>query len=262
MREIVTQIVEAELVVGAVGNVGSVGLALLRRRLAAPDHANAQAQELVDRTHPARVALGEILVDRDDMHALAGQRIQIGRQRRDQGLALTGSHLGDLALVQRHTAHHLHVEVPQAEGPPGGLADQCKGLGQQRLQARTVGKLLAQRVGAGTQRIVVLRLEVCFQRIDPGDQLAVALDQPLVAAAEKPGQEFGQNGGTPIANTAGGRPGRTTKPAILRFHRCFWGRMTPDTRSGAVPLSRPGGYDAPDPPGARGARPRNAGSDP
>jgi hypothetical protein len=37
------------------------------------------------------------------------------RQRGDQGLALAGAHLGDLALVQHHAADQLHVEVAHAE---------------------------------------------------------------------------------------------------------------------------------------------------
>ena len=31
--------------------------------------------------HPLGVAAGQVVVDRDDMHALAGKRVQIGRQR-------------------------------------------------------------------------------------------------------------------------------------------------------------------------------------
>jgi hypothetical protein len=34
------------------------------------------------------------------VHALAGQRIQVHRQRGGQGLAFAGAHLGNLAVVQ------------------------------------------------------------------------------------------------------------------------------------------------------------------
>ena len=65
----------------------------------------------VDAAHRARLVLGQVVVDGDDVHALAGQGVEVGRQRRDEGLALTGLHLGDLALMQRRAAHELDVEV-------------------------------------------------------------------------------------------------------------------------------------------------------
>jgi len=61
---VVAQVVEAELVVRAVGNVEAVrGLALRVLHLVL-DAADRQAEELVDPTHPLGVALGEVVVDR------------------------------------------------------------------------------------------------------------------------------------------------------------------------------------------------------
>jgi hypothetical protein len=93
------------------------------------DHADAQAQEVVDPAHPLGVVLGEVVVDGDDVHAVAGDRVQVRRQRRHQGLALTGAHLGDVAQVQRGAAHDLHVEVTLAEDPLRRLAHGGEGLG-------------------------------------------------------------------------------------------------------------------------------------
>ena len=63
------------------------------------------------------------------MHALAGQRIEVHRQGRHQGLTLTGAHLGDLAFVQGHTTNQLHVEVAHAHHPLAGFAGYRKGFG-------------------------------------------------------------------------------------------------------------------------------------
>ena len=115
-RHVVAQVVEAELVVGAVGDVAGIGRALLRLRLAARDHADGQAERVVDRAHPLRVALRQVIVDRHDVHALAGERVEVDRQRRDERLAFAGAHLGDLALVQHHAADQLHVELAHADG--------------------------------------------------------------------------------------------------------------------------------------------------
>ena len=50
------------------------------------------------------------------MHALAGERVEVTPERRDQGLALTGLHLGDLALVQHHRAEDLNIVGAHAKG--------------------------------------------------------------------------------------------------------------------------------------------------
>src|SRR5256886_9347396 len=42
------------------------------------------------------------LVHRDDVHALAAERVEIGRERRHQRLALAGAHLGDRS--EEHTS--------------------------------------------------------------------------------------------------------------------------------------------------------------
>ncbi len=108
--KVVAQIVETEFVVSRVGDIAVVRGALLFLRLTTLRHPDRQAEEFINRAHPVGVALGEVLVDRDDMHASAADRIEIGRQRCDQGLALTGAHLGDVAIVQHHAADQLNIE--------------------------------------------------------------------------------------------------------------------------------------------------------
>ena len=66
----------------------------------AEDHAHREPEEVEDRAHPLRVAASEVVVDRDDVDALAGDRVQDRGERRDEGLALAGAHLRDLALVE------------------------------------------------------------------------------------------------------------------------------------------------------------------
>ena len=66
---VVAQIVEAELVVGAVGHVAGVLLGALLVIQLVHDAADGQAQEPVDRAHPLGVALGEVVVHGDDVDA-------------------------------------------------------------------------------------------------------------------------------------------------------------------------------------------------
>ena len=101
-------------------------------------HADAHAEEAIDPAHPLGVALGEIVVDGDDMHALAGERVQIDRERGDERLAFAGAHLGDAAFVQHHAADELHVEMALAQRALGRLAHGGEG-GHQKFVERLAG---------------------------------------------------------------------------------------------------------------------------
>ena len=190
-RQVVAQVVETEFVVGAVGDVAGVGGALLVGRLAALDHADRQAEEAVDRPHPVRVALRQVVVDRDHVHALAWQRVQVRRQRRDQRLAFAGAHLGDLALVQHHAADQLHVEVAHAERAARRLADSREGFGQHVVEGLAVGEPLAEFRGLALELLVAQRFERLFERIGAGDALVIAVQKPLITAAEQLGKPIG-----------------------------------------------------------------------
>src|ERR1700678_2712058 len=99
---VVAQIVEAVLVVGAVSDIGGViGATLLVVQIV---HKNSvrQPQEPVDAAHPFGVALGQIIVDRDDVDALAFERIQVAGQRGNQRFAFARPHFGDAAPVQKN----------------------------------------------------------------------------------------------------------------------------------------------------------------
>ena len=91
---VVAEVVEAELVVRAVGDVGGVGLAardrpqvdetLVGRRVAGledvrrvvDDDPDREAQEVEDGAHPLRVAPGEVVVDGDDVDAPPGEPLR------------------------------------------------------------------------------------------------------------------------------------------------------------------------------------------
>ena len=177
---VVTQVVEAELVVGAVGDVGGVLLAARGRVHVGEDHADLEAEEAVHPAHPLRVALGQVVVDRDDVHALAGERVEVGREHAGQGLALTGPHLRDVAQVQRRGAHQLDVEGPLAEGALGGLAHGGEGLGQEVVERFPVGVPLPELVGESAQLGVAHRDELVLDGVDLlADPLQLAQDPCL-----------------------------------------------------------------------------------
>jgi hypothetical protein len=181
---VVAQIVEAELVVGPVGDVAGIGLAALLLREAVDDDADREAEEAVDAAHPFGVALGQVVVDGDDMDAAAGQRIQVDGEGSDERLALAGLHLGDGALVQDHPADQLDVEMALAEGALRRFAYRREG-GSQEIVDRCPGRdLIAKSLGAGAELVVGEALEVVFEGVDRLHHRPVALDAPIARGPE------------------------------------------------------------------------------
>ena len=135
---VVAQVVEAELGVRPVGDVAGVRLAALRERHQVLDGADGAAEELVHRPRPLGVALGQIVVDRDEMHAAAGEPVQVERLHGDERLAFARLHLRDVALVEGDPAHELDVEEPDADRALERLANRRVGLEDQVFERLAV----------------------------------------------------------------------------------------------------------------------------
>src|SRR6202167_4284785 len=184
---VVPQIIEAELVVGAVGDVGVV---VVLPYLVVLEVVYDDADGAVDLAHPIRVAVGQIVVDGDDVNALAFERVQVSGQGGHQRLAFTGSHFSDLAAVQDDAADQLHVEVAHVEEAAASLADYGESLDEQVVERRSLGQLFLEFDGFGGQidigKLLDLRLEV----VDGGDDGLNGLDFAFVLGAKN----LGQNG--------------------------------------------------------------------
>ena len=158
MRElelhVVAQVVEAELVVGAVGDVAAVGDLPFLVVQVVLDDADRHAEEPVDLAHPLRVAPRQVVVDRDDVDALAFEGVEVGGKRRDERLAFARLHFGDLALVQHVAADQLHVEVPHVQHAAAGLADDGEGLRQEVVDRLARGDALPELGGLVAERLV------------------------------------------------------------------------------------------------------------
>jgi hypothetical protein len=149
------------------------------------DAADREPEEAVDLAHPGGVALGQVIVDRDHMHALAGQRVEVDRQGGDQGFAFAGFHLRDHAAVQHDAADQLDVEVALAQGALGGLAHRGEGLDQEVVQGLALLQAGAEFRGPGAQLLVAQRLEL---RLQGGDGVDIALqadDVAIIGGAEQ-----------------------------------------------------------------------------
>jgi hypothetical protein len=181
---VVAQVVETEFVIGAVRDIGSVRALLVRMVHLRQDHADRQAEKAVNPSHPFGISLGQVIVDRDDVHALARQRVQIGGQRRHQRFALAGAHFADLAVMQDDAADQLHVEVAHVQHALARLADHRECLGKQFVERLACGVALLEFRGLGPQCVVGECGDRGFERVDGADRVRVLAQQAFVAATE------------------------------------------------------------------------------
>ena len=191
---VVAEVVEAELVVRAVGDVAGVRcLPLLIVQLVLHD-THRHPEEAVDASHPLGVAAGQVVVDRDDVHALALERVQVGGQRRDERLAFAGLHLGDGPVVQDDAADELHVVVPHLQDAAAGLAHDGKRFGQQVVQRFALRDALLEDGGLTPQFLVGERSDLALEAVDAVDNRTQPLDFAIVLSADDLGEQVAEHG--------------------------------------------------------------------
>ena len=112
---IVAEIIESELVVGAVGYVAAICVFSLLVIKFMHDDADGESQESVDLAHPLGVAFRQVVINGNDVNSAPVRCIQVHGQRRDQRFTFAGLHFRNFALVQHHAADQLHVEMPHIQ---------------------------------------------------------------------------------------------------------------------------------------------------
>ena len=95
----------------------------------------------MDLTHPFRVTLGQVFVDRNDMNAFACQSIQIDCHNGRQGLAFTGLHLGDVAALHNGSTYQLYMIRVFPDHSAAGFSCSRKGFRKNVIQCCAAGKL-------------------------------------------------------------------------------------------------------------------------
>ena len=195
---VVAEVIEAEFGRRAVGDVAQIHLAAHLGVHLLLDAADGDAEKIVEVAHPLGIAAGEVVVDGDELRVLAGERVQVERQRGDEGLAFAGGHFRDASLVQRDAADKLHVEVHHvpsqlvvadddlaSDHAAGGTLDRRESLGQQLVERLAGLEACAELVGLGAQLLVAQRLELAIKLVDARDDGAAFLDVFAMVAAGK-----------------------------------------------------------------------------
>ena len=134
-RHIITKIVKTQLIVRHIGDITVISLFPLLRGHGIKHHSYGQPQKLMDLSHPLRITLSQIVIDRDDVDSLAIQRIQICRRCGYQSLSFTGPHLRDSSLMQHDTADQLYREMLHIQSPARRFPNRSKCLRQNIIQS-------------------------------------------------------------------------------------------------------------------------------
>ncbi len=187
---VVAQVIETEFVVGAVGDVRGITVALALQVLVGKYHAHRHAEKAIDRLHPVRIAPCQVIIHRDHMHTGTRQCVQVDGQCRHQGLALAGPHLGNTPLVQRQATHELHIEMAHSERAPARLANGGKRFGQQLVERLARGNALAKTRRERTQCRVIHGLELRFEGVDASHYPAHALQLAVVLGTDDFAEEL------------------------------------------------------------------------
>ena len=97
---IVPQVIESKFIVRSVCDVTAVRLLPFTVVEPMHDDPDRKTQEMINLTHPGRIAFGQVIVHRNDIDAFALQRVEINRKSRCQGFPFPGLHFSDLPLMQ------------------------------------------------------------------------------------------------------------------------------------------------------------------
>ena len=163
---IVTQVVETEFIVRPVGDIGIVRDFSLVEIQIMNDEADGETQEFIYLSHPFAVSFRQIIIDGNDMDALAIQCIQIDWCRSDQRLAFAGTHLGNVSTMQNNTTDQLGIEVTHPQHAARGFTNDRKSLRQDIIQCLTLGKTRFEFIGFVRQRRIAQLLQTILQRVD------------------------------------------------------------------------------------------------
>jgi hypothetical protein len=150
------------------------------------------------------------------VHALAFERVEVGRQRGDERLAFAGAHFRDLAQVQHHAADQLHVVMAHAEHAARGFAADGEGFGQKLVERfalrRRVLELRRLRLEFGVGQ----RLHLRFERVDLLDDAPELAEQAFVTAAEDAGKQAIEHRGVQPDSCGRDRLRVARRPAIKK----------------------------------------------
>ena len=135
-------------------------------------------------SHPLRVSLCQIVVNRHHMYALSFQGIQISGQNSRLRLTFTRAHLSDTPLVKNDTAKQLHPVMLRVQHTPGRFPGGGIGLRQQVVQRSALFQPLFVFRSLSPQSFIGKRLHFRPKRFNLIYQRRNALHFPLAVCTK------------------------------------------------------------------------------
>jgi hypothetical protein len=133
---VVTEIVESELVVLSVRNIGLIRGATRLLTNTVVHATNREPKEGMNAAHPLSVTSSKVIVHRYNVYTFPRKRVQVGRKGSYESFTLSGSHLGDHLIVKDRTADKLNIEMAHANNAPTRLSNNGE-----RVRKKTVKRL-------------------------------------------------------------------------------------------------------------------------
>ncbi|MNC10300.1 hypothetical protein D3C75_579390 [compost metagenome] len=183
-NHIVPQVIKAELIVRTIGNITGISSLLVLMAHLCQVQAYCHTEEIIYFAHFVTAHGGQIIIDRYQVDAFAGQCIQIQRQSSCLGFTFTGFHFGNPPAVEHHTTDQLHIKVAFAQHPFGGFPDDSKSIGEDIVQLFPFSHPFLQHFGLRTQLLVGHGLIFRFKGVDDFHVPHHLLDFSLVGVAK------------------------------------------------------------------------------
>ena len=139
-NHVITEIVKTKFVIGTIGNIRIIGNLSLIKIQIMNNQTYRESKELINLSHPLAVSFCQVIIDRNDMSALAFQRIQINRCYSDQRLTFTSTHFGNVATVKNHTPDKLYIILTHTENTAGSFPYNSKSLRQDIIQCFSISQ--------------------------------------------------------------------------------------------------------------------------
>ena len=169
---VVAKVIETKFVVRSVSDVARISSLLCISRHPRLDCVDCQSKVHVKRRHPFHVTTRQVIIDGDDVDALAFKCVQVRRQRGNKRLTFTGHHFSDTAKVQHHAADQLYVVMTHAHMPLAALATNREGILKNVIKTFAIAKSLTKHLRLLRQFFIAERSVLRFKR---GDRFGTSL---------------------------------------------------------------------------------------
>ncbi len=119
------------------------------------------------------------------MNTLSAEGVQVHGHGRDKGFPLSGFHLGDVAIMEHHPAHQLHIERAHIQDPAASLSHNSESLWDKPIQGLPIFDPLTKQGGVRCQLLIRNPGQPRLQFINAAHNRAIGFQLPIRSGAHK-----------------------------------------------------------------------------